>query len=98
VVLSAISFAICSLVLPSVVMPMLFAASRSGSCSVSFVVEVVGLEIDDISLALFWNSFFARPIDLASSGSFCGPQRKITSKIPTTMSHSYPISAMGLQE
>ena len=99
--LSAISFAICSFVFPSVVMPRLLAATISGSvtgCAVATpletveAVEVAGGDVD-ASFAAFSNSFLASPIDFASSGSFWGPHRKTTSRIPTTMSHSYPTSA-----
>ena len=73
--LSAISFAICSFVFPSVVIPRLLAATIRGSvaavCAVG-VVGVPGVVVDGVeaSFAAFSNSFLARPMDLASSGSF----------------------------
>lgn len=91
-VFSAISLAISSFVLPSVVIPRFLAATISGSVS-AVVVGAPVVPPNDTSFAAFSNSFLARPIDLASSGSFCGPQRKTTSKIPTTINHSYPTRA-----
>jgi hypothetical protein len=45
------------------------------------------------SLDALSNSFLAKPIDRASSGSFCGPQRKMITTTAMTTIHSYPISA-----
>jgi hypothetical protein len=91
-VFSAISLAISSFVLPSVVIARLLAATISGSVS-ALVEGTLVVATDDTSFVTLSNSFLARPIDLASSGSFCGPQRKTTSKIATTINHSYPIRA-----
>ncbi len=91
-VLSAISLAISSFVLPSVVIPKFLAAMIKGSAEVS-VVGLVVVPADETSFAAFSNSFLASPMDLANSGSFCGPQRKITSKIAAMISHSYPTKA-----
>ena len=44
--------------------------------------------LDDLS-----NSLFAKPIDRASSGSFCGPQRKMITMTAMMTIHSYPITA-----
>jgi len=65
-----------------------FSAAEAG------LVELVWIAaVEDTSLAAFSNSFFASPTDLASSGSFCGPQRKTTRRTPTAISSSEPTSA-----
>ncbi len=91
--LSAISLAISSFVFPSVDMPRLLAATINGSVdAVSDVVGVVGAVVSEAvaeaSFVALSNSFFARPMERASSGSFCGPQMKITSMTPMTINHS----------
>jgi len=63
------------------------AATIRASGLASAVLAVVEVAVDT-SLAAFSNSFLASPIDLANSGSFCGPQRKITTSMATTISHS----------
>ncbi len=73
-------------------MPRLFAATINGSGVVSVgELGVVGLEI---SFAALSNSFLASPMDLANSGSFCGPQRKTIKTTAITISHSYPTRAI----
>jgi len=57
------------------------------------VVGVVYVEGDVSSLDAFSNSRLARPIDLAISGSFCGPHRKMTTIITTTLMASNPTNA-----
>jgi len=57
---SAISFAISSFVLPSVLMPSSFAATINESDVDCVVVEALGAET---SLDAFSNSFRAKPID-----------------------------------
>jgi len=91
-VFSAISLPISSLVFPSVEMPRFFAAVISGSLLLCAVLGCVNVA-DEASFAAFSNSFLARPRDLASSGSFCGPHRKMTRSIATTINHSYPTRA-----
>lgn len=92
VVFSAISFVISSFVLPSVLIPRFLAAVINGSVAGVELVEAV-LTAEEASFAALSNSFLANPMDLASSGSFCGPQRKTTNKMPRTISHSYPTRA-----
>ena len=72
----------------------LLAATISGSVVVASVGELgaVGLEI---SLAALSNSFLASPMDFASSGSFCGPQRKTIKITAITINHSYPTRAIN---
>ena len=48
---------------------------------------------DVSSLDAFSNSRLAKPIDLAISGSFCGPHKKMTTSITTTLMASNPTSA-----
>ena len=95
--LAAISLAISVLVLPSVVTPSSLAARISGSVPGWVAAGVDAVEVvaaAEPSLPAFSNSFLAIPIDRASSGSFCGPQRNIISSTATTTSHSYPINAI----
>lgn len=80
------------------VIPRDFAAIMSGSVAdgVDVDVEVGGgvyVEGDVSSLDAFSNSRLARPIDLAISGSFCGPHRKMTTSITTTLMASNPTNA-----
>ncbi len=81
------------------VIPRDFAATMSGSVvdgvdvDVAGVVGVVYVEGDVSSLDAFSNSRLARPIDLAISGSFCGPHRKMTTSITTTLMASNPTNA-----
>lgn len=80
------------------VIPRDFAATMSGSTvdGVGGDADVGGglyVDGDVISLDAFSNSRFARAIDLAISGSFCGPHRKTTTSITTTLMSSNPTSA-----
>ncbi len=80
------------------VIPRDFAATMSGSTveGVDCEADVEGgmyVDGDVISLDAFSNSRFAWAIDLAISGSFCGPHRKTTTSITTTLMSSNPTSA-----
>lgn len=80
------------------VIPRDFAAIMSGSVADGVDVDVevgdgVYVEGDVSSLDAFSNSRLARPIDLAISGSFCGPHRKMTTSITTTLMASNPTNA-----
>ena len=46
------------------------------------------------SLDAMLNSFLAKPIDRASSGSFRCPQRNMITRTATMTSHSYPTNGM----
>lgn len=78
-------------------MPMSLAATINESVGVAGADAVPGVDAEAVgdmnSLDALSNSLLAKPIDRASSGSFCGPQRKMTRTTPTTTIHSYPISA-----
>jgi len=77
------------LVFPSVEIPSFFAVSIRTSVSGAAGGEV-GLVASLYALSI---SFRANPIDLANSGSFCGPHTNSTTMIANTMSHSYPTIA-----
>lgn len=79
------------------VIPRDFAATMSGSVVDGVEVDAAGVVVyvegDVSSLDAFSNSRLARPIDLAISGSFCGPHRKMTTSITTTLMASNPTNA-----
>lgn len=82
------------------VIPRDFAATMSGSGvatdGVDGDADVEGgmyVDGDVSSFDAFSNSRFARPMDLAISGSFCGPHKKTTTSITTTLMASNPTSA-----
>ena len=97
----AISLAISSRVFPSVVIPRDFAATIRGSRVAADGADAGGGDVeggmyvdgDVSSFDAFSNSRFARPMDLAISGSFCGPHKKMTTSITTTLMASNPTSA-----